>query len=750
MASYLFINKRVTTCATEVPVLEKTMLMYDKDFKPDRNVELNDVMRRACTLLAPINHHIYCWMQSRLDPHAGSKWLELTSIPKDDVEEDVGGDEASSASNVPRFLNKVWEKRGYLNLKTRSSSEYVDKLMDPNSSSYGMNIGSTVELAYPQYSYALLKRVTDALEEIGVVQVEGIVPVEDLRKIRRRLRIQPLRRTPYEKMRAIWRQQLQETTPTGVMMSMDPCDEGQDIEAEREDWYEEQGLVRPTTAAGSTLSQTTTGAVITAQKFAEKNNTKALPHSGFRPEGTGLNMEPRNGSATPDQNKARLALTSQGQRNKELSQLSLMGDQESAQRLVVQQASSYEARVASAKSEETKQKNKQIRGAHYDGIEFPIRITDEEDLLSEWECRSYDHYYLTHWHLEKIRMRQHREKELLLKAKRQGFCDVEDRKLMSTEAELEAETEEFMRAYTARMETGDEGGDVEFSSTKMQDHRDQQKKALEEEEANAGKLIKPTGTTGKSISDKNLSAMQDTPTIAEKLKQRETFNDLRDQWNSITDPRAENAVTCMTPVIGRRHLLLRDTIFEEDIKPLLTYLTPMVNAFFEKQVAKQQIPDNSVPYVSEMQLVTSDPLASELFWHKDNTAVGLTAVIPLTMCPGNLSPMRFLGYSHKSWKFGSSIRGGPLSVSLRPEDVLFYDCRVLKNCSPNASYSRTLLYLIVRYDVKAPPGQSSVDTQLIVWMGKLLNTLHRVQSVEHNPILSGVSRFGRYVWDTWV
>ncbi|CAD7942644.1 unnamed protein product [Amoebophrya sp. A120] len=81
VVGFLVVNRRGTRCANQVPCVERSSLRFDTAFRPDREIEFTHKLQRAASLLAPIQHHVYCWMQAEKDPDAAHKWLSLTSLP---------------------------------------------------------------------------------------------------------------------------------------------------------------------------------------------------------------------------------------------------------------------------------------------------------------------------------------------------------------------------------------------------------------------------------------------------------------------------------------------------------------------------------------------------------------------------------------------------------------------------------------------------------------------------------------------
>lgn len=58
-------------------------------------------------------------------------------------------------------------------------------------------------------------------------------------------------------------------------------------------------------------------------------------------------------------------------------------------------------------------------------------------------------------------------------------------------------------------------------------------------------------------------------------------------------------------------------------------------------------------------------------------------MIPLTVMPESVGPMLFLGYTQSMKTLNKALRCGPISIEMNPEDVLFYDCRLLRRGKAN-------------------------------------------------------------------
>merc|ERR1719203_247581 len=131
-------------------------------------------------------------------------------------------------------------------------------------------------------------------------------------------------------------------------------------------------------------------------------------------------------------------------------------------------------------------------------------------------------------------------------------------------------------------------------------------------------------------------------------------------------------------------------------------------------------------YVSEVQILVSDPCAVDQFWHIDNTAPGVTVLLPLTPVPEEIGPTAFLPSSHllfgkgpgsspgligRCMAFASSMltADGVPATSMNAGDALIYDSRLLHYGKANRLYDRTRVALVFRCDFMRPPGVGVVS-----------------------------------------
>lgn len=168
------------------------------------------------------------------------------------------------------------------------------------------------------------------------------------------------------------------------------------------------------------------------------------------------------------------------------------------------------------------------------------------------------------------------------------------------------------------------------------------------------------------------------------------------------------------PSPGRRHFLVRQTEYEEVLAPLVATATPLVHAYLRKH----QNGYKRKPYLSELQIVVTEPLAVPQFWHRDNVSPGLTVAVPLMSLHASLGLTELLPYSHRMTVH--SITGGHCEP-INAGDILIYDGRLIHRGKQNLTYNRTRIMIVFRYDFEPPPGQGVVLTAWNAMVGNLLN-----------------------------
>jgi len=195
--------------------------------------------------------------------------------------------------------------------------------------------------------------------------------------------------------------------------------------------------------------------------------------------------------------------------------------------------------------------------------------------------------------------------------------------------------------------------------------------------------------------------------------------------------------------IGRRSFILRGRQLEEVVREVQAGALPLV---WEHLMAESPSPSASSspprrPYVSEVQLLVTEPGALDQFWHIDNAARGLTLFVPLTPLQEDMGPNLFVPGSHHFFEHergkadrvqscASSLLAGQnvTKATMVPGDALLYDSRVIHRGDRNRRYDRTGIALVFRYDFERPPGYGATGTLLVAGAGRFLSGIMSVYS----------------------
>eukprot|EP00392_Amoebophrya_sp_AT5.2_P003804 g3809.t1 len=767
LVGFLLINKRGTSCHEAVPRVEHSSLMYDMSFRPDREMGFTRKLERAATLLAPIQHHVYCWMQSKVDPHARERWLGLTSLPRAG---EAGGednckknaDEELRDANVPDFLANIWTERGFLSQKflhkpnlarvsidsvkkAQETMEYMAEkfvgeeiwdhmktqdnklqgLLDPGVDTRtrdcahveGTDNRTLVDSTYPHYSYAFLKQTHDSLSEVGVVKIEGLIPLAVIRDMRRKFDIAPLRHCPYDKIQSDWREDVKKNGLSG----------------------DERG-------ANSWLSTRD------ADEYTSEASGKSIQLYHTLSEFDCRRFDPQ---------------------------------------YIMQ--FSYEKTRARVWKE--KQKSQSENADFIDSSVDTDRIWARGPKALDGVASPGG-------------------------GGAAGEAEAGGRASAGTSAETRTAGAGSTLTTSGASRSGSSSGPATAVSTGKSVAKSGS--LLEQNTTASG----TTTTTHQLATVADAEQPGDNPYQRERKKQYlqadtksnvgfkgrrwETFDELAELWLRDYDPKDENPVipnsgTC----IGRTYYFMKNTHFERAVQPLLTCLTPLVNTYFETTAGGR------APYVSGITLGVSNsrcldeawhrdsktpctlvlyetwcsaatPLPSRCLdeaWYRDSKTAGVTFVVPLTNIPENLGSLNVMGYSHlKRKKFCEAVKSGAIGAPLKVSDILVYDqrclldphgrfatkllCRELrckqvaarlhlvlrsnlKRANPNPAYTRTTIALFVSYNVERPPGFGPPTMYFNSFVGNCYEKLHGWQTMR-NPVLSFLDGIVNRVWDRWV
>ena len=224
-------------------------------------------------------------------------------------------------------------------------------------------------------------------------------------------------------------------------------------------------------------------------------------------------------------------------------------------------------------------------------------------------------------------------------------------------------------------------------------------------------------------------------------------------------------VTRGNVVYGRVHSNLMDAPEREATENLVLGLLPLVDRFFATGAvarerfrwegsdgsAQQQQQQQRGWYLSQLQLVDALPGCTSQFWHVDNTARGLTIIIPLVPTTATNGPTELFPLSHCAWLphptatlgIGHSeatvattsvairnIASGfilapvewmPIRATVGAGAAIIYDSRTLHRGRANSSNGRRPA-LVLRYDLLAtpPPGIGPVATSAVRIAGQVV------------------------------
>mmetsp|Transcript_34386 Transcript_34386/g.78366 ORF Transcript_34386/g.78366 Transcript_34386/m.78366 type:complete len:483 (-) Transcript_34386:115-1563(-) len=188
--------------------------------------------------------------------------------------------------------------------------------------------------------------------------------------------------------------------------------------------------------------------------------------------------------------------------------------------------------------------------------------------------------------------------------------------------------------------------------------------------------------------------------------------------------------------VGRKHFLLRGNAVEGLVSDVQAGLLPLVWEHLSKIAAQRGLSQEQRPYLSEVQLLVTDPCAVGQLWHADNVSPGVTVYVPLTSVPAEIGATHFIYGTHHLLRQELPLRRRLLSffssfltveglqtATMQAGDALVYDSRVFHKTTENRLYNRTRVDLVFRYDFERPPGVGMLGTQGINLTGFLCQFL---------------------------
>ncbi len=788
--SFLYMNKRVTTCDTKITTIQKSSDFYDASFSKNQqvNVCFTPAMLQACKLLAPLQHQVYCYIQAVRT--GDRRWLEFTSLASEVVDEDIlkrtredaikaaeaagagaeGAAETKSDSatkedassttdeDVPPMLAGVWEARSYLTIQQskRTAKWYMDPHTNPTRiSTVGKDISTESEYGYPQYSLSFLSTIADKLEETGVVHVQGLVPLDRVRLVRDNFNIGSMMLGPYARMRMQWKLagkpgdapiNPEAWKPEALVDMENVQDERKTLQTKHKGVHNK--LTSQFLREGVENKSSYQG------RYVAGSDGNGIVAAGSMGGMAGADMyDGPNGDRAPSTAKA-AAWVPESSRNTALSGVE-------PNLPMVPEEDQFGLTRADRERQQEWERNK--------GQE---RRDLSRQVVSEFECRNYSAGYILEYHEEHRVIRRNEEERMLDKMVLTGEVDASS----------------IQREPTGSMLNSTNDGVT----------------------SRRGKIgVSPRTLV---VSSKNLKTKDDIPV---------TMNEIS---------------------FGRRMFSVRNTAFEDAVIPLLSHVTPIVNSYFERKLkngelelsddmhahlsnkeregltkgfgaigsARDQTNSDStavaekrdakmdyapsVPYISEMYLCTTDPLAKFQPWHRDNAKPSVSVMIPLTKVPRRAGNTLFFPYTHEkrradksgilaeigrsmgqgeayaeSWSksdqemddddrdqmihasfmermqhrlhprtifkgmftgnLGKALRAGALQVEMNPSDIVIYDSRILKMGDTHQRPNHAILWVLVRYDLpgNVPPGQSWFSQEMTAIYGNGLRLAHVAQ-----------------------
>eukprot|EP00929_Paragymnodinium_shiwhaense_P036866 TRINITY_DN19714_c0_g1_i1.p1 TRINITY_DN19714_c0_g1~~TRINITY_DN19714_c0_g1_i1.p1 ORF type:complete len:494 (-),score=80.04 TRINITY_DN19714_c0_g1_i1:137-1618(-) len=203
-----------------------------------------------------------------------------------------------------------------------------------------------------------------------------------------------------------------------------------------------------------------------------------------------------------------------------------------------------------------------------------------------------------------------------------------------------------------------------------------------------------------------------------------------------------SGITCTQ---GRRHFHLRRRKLEDAVRSMQAGALPLVWEHLARTMGEEAL-SGMQPYLSEIQLLVSDPCADSQFWHVDNAQSGVTVFVPLTDVPADLGPTHFLPGTHHLFKENAGrlaryrscsssflSADGVVVGAMHAGDALIYDARIIHLGANNLKYDRSRIALIFRYDVQRPPGYGAMGTQVVAGTGKMLAFVQRLYAGLPSP-----------------
>ncbi|CDR94250.1 hypothetical protein BBBOND_0105590 [Babesia bigemina] len=166
---------------------------------------------------------------------------------------------------------------------------------------------------------------------------------------------------------------------------------------------------------------------------------------------------------------------------------------------------------------------------------------------------------------------------------------------------------------------------------------------------------------------------------------------------------------------GRIHCLLQGTSFDRQLVALQQFWMPIIYYTLGRHF-----------YVSNINLISSDPMSYVEPWHRKNRHFGICILLSLDDINEKTGRMQFLPGTHRSGSEINPYSTGKAAVDLNIGDVLIFDSRLLhRNTSEFNDSARCQSCLLYTYDYTStpPPGQGVnicvTDVKITVMQGLL-------------------------------
>jgi hypothetical protein len=132
---------------------------------------------------------------------------------------------------------------------------------------------------------------------------------------------------------------------------------------------------------------------------------------------------------------------------------------------------------------------------------------------------------------------------------------------------------------------------------------------------------------------------------------------------------------------------------------LLSEISPIMGLVWELLLRQRPTEINKNVYISDMQLMASEPTAARTSWAAMNDRGGLTVTVPLSET-SEADRLMLPGWHQSVWRAMQGILkyGGPVKWKSEIGDVLISDGRLMMRETANKSFSACNASLVIRFD----------------------------------------------------